>query len=185
MLRAGRLLGGALRGQIRQKSTRVLLSSDIDVGTSRELTLDVPTPEGAPRSLEVFVVRSPEDGETRAYENHCPHAGGPLNLFPDVFIAPDGRHLICTRHGARFTFDSGLCVDGPCLGKSLNALATSVCAESGALQTTEAELQRLCVEGGSAVIQRRRELRRARKRGAAAASSTESAESPGAGRGGG
>lgn len=173
MLRAGRALGGAWT---RHRSTRVLCS-ELEVGASRELTVDVPVPEGAPRSLEVLVVRSPEDGVTRAYENHCPHAGGPLNLFPDVFIAPDGRHLICTRHAARFTFDSGKCVDGPCVGKSLNPLATSVCAETGALQTTEAELQRLVVEGGSAVIKRRRELRRARKRAAA----TASAESGGSG----
>ena len=46
--------------------------------------------------LEIFLVNGPPDaGPLRAFKNHCPHAGGPLNLFPDIFFK-DG-FLLCTR----------------------------------------------------------------------------------------
>ena len=74
--------------------------------------------------LRGFVVRR---GETvRAYVNHCPHAGFPLNWQPDAFLAPDAPLILCAMHGALFDVDSGLCVSGPCAGRSLRALPLRV-----------------------------------------------------------
>jgi len=71
-----------------------------------------------------FVVRW--QGEVYAYANTCPHAGHPLNLDPARFFAPGGEQLICRSHGALFAPESGLCVQGPCAGASLQALPCRV-----------------------------------------------------------
>jgi nitrite reductase/ring-hydroxylating ferredoxin subunit len=74
--------------------------------------------------LRGFVVRH---GETvRAYVNHCPHAGFPLNWTPDVFLAPDAPLILCSMHGALFEMDTGFCVSGPCSGLRLRGLPVRV-----------------------------------------------------------
>ena len=71
--------------------------------------------------LRGFVVRR---GDTvRAYVNHCPHAGFPLNISPDRFLAP---LILCVMHGALFEIESGECVSGPCAGLALRALPVRV-----------------------------------------------------------
>jgi nitrite reductase/ring-hydroxylating ferredoxin subunit len=83
-------------------------------------------PDGAARGFEfgsgtareaLFVLRRGD--RLFAYGNACPHQGTPLNFLPDRFLDRDGRFLLCTTHGARFRIEDGLCVTGPCLGKSL------------------------------------------------------------------
>ena len=34
-----------------------------------------------------------------AYVNRCPHAGTPLDWWPNEFFTEDGRYLICATHG--------------------------------------------------------------------------------------
>lgn len=77
-----------------------------------------------------FIVR--KDGRLYGYLNRCPHVGAPLNLMPDRFWDAEGRFLNCTMHGALFRPDDGLCVAGPCAGKSLRRLPVLV-APSGAV----------------------------------------------------
>src|SRR5512135_3515067 len=75
-------------------------------------------------SLRGFVVRR---GDTvRAYVNHCPHAGFPLNWSPDGFLAPGAALILCSMHGAVFEIDTGLCISGPCDGLRLRALPVRV-----------------------------------------------------------
>lgn len=74
--------------------------------------------------LRGFVVRHGE--AVRAYVNHCPHAGFPLNWAPDLFLAPDAPLILCSMHGALFEMDSGLCLSGPCNGLRLRALPVRV-----------------------------------------------------------
>ncbi len=70
--------------------------------------------------LRGFVVRR---GDTlRAYVNHCPHAGFPLNWSPDGFLAPGAPLILCVMHGALFEIETGYCVSGPCAGASLRGL---------------------------------------------------------------
>ena len=74
--------------------------------------------------LRGFVVRR---GETvRAYVNHCPHAGFPLNWQPDVFLAPGGAQIRCIMHGALFEIETGVCIAGPCAGLGLQPLPIEV-----------------------------------------------------------
>eukprot|EP00667_Euglena_gracilis_P014456 EG_transcript_14976 len=58
-------------------------------------------------------------GRLHGYRNWCPHIGLPLNMFPDRFWNFDQQFLNCTTHGALFLPEDGLCVAGPCAGKSL------------------------------------------------------------------
>ncbi len=67
--------------------------------------------------IAVFVIR--RGGALRAYVNSCPHIGTPLDWLPDRFFDRSGEHLLCGTHGALFRPEDGLCVRGPCVGKSL------------------------------------------------------------------
>jgi nitrite reductase/ring-hydroxylating ferredoxin subunit len=74
--------------------------------------------------LRGFVVRHGD--QVRAYVNYCPHAGFPLNWSPDAFLAPGAALIQCAMHGALFEMESGVCVAGPCLGRSLRPLPVNV-----------------------------------------------------------
>lgn len=58
-----------------------------------------------------------------AYANICPHRRHPLDMLPDAFLVEDGKLIRCASHGALFEPETGLCVLGPCQGKSLMVLA--------------------------------------------------------------
>jgi nitrite reductase/ring-hydroxylating ferredoxin subunit len=73
------------------------------------------------RSVSGFIVN--HEGFHYAYVNRCPHAGTPLDLWPNEFFTEDGRRLICSTHGAVFVPDTGLCVQGPCPGARLEPLS--------------------------------------------------------------
>ena len=74
--------------------------------------------------LRGFVARS--GATVRAYVNHCPHAGFPLNWQPDAFLAPQAPLILCVMHGALFDIESGECVTGPCAGLALRALPVKI-----------------------------------------------------------
>jgi len=65
-----------------------------------------------------FVLR---DGDAvRGFVDSCPHSGWRLAAFDSQYLTRDGRHLICTGHGALFKKD-GECIAGPCFGDRLQA----------------------------------------------------------------
>jgi len=68
-----------------------------------------------------FLLRE-KDMTLRAYKNHCPHTGAPLNWMPDQFLTRDGLYVQCSIHGALFKTQNGECFAGPCSGKFLTAL---------------------------------------------------------------
>ena len=74
--------------------------------------------------LRGFVVR--RNNTVRAFVNHCPHQGHPLNLRPDAFLTPDRALILCSSHGAMFEIETGLCVAGPCAGERLKSVPVSV-----------------------------------------------------------
>ncbi len=74
--------------------------------------------------LRGFVVRTTRG--IAAYVNNCPHAGHPLNFKPNRFLTPDRNLILCGSHGALFTRDEGLCIAGPCPGKSLTPIPVEV-----------------------------------------------------------
>jgi len=66
---------------------------------------------------EIMVVQS--SAGPKAFLNSCPHNGVTLEILPDHFFNADRTLLVCTAHGARFLPTSGLCLSGPCAGRSL------------------------------------------------------------------
>ena len=75
-------------------------------------------------SREGFVVRF--QGRVVAYENVCRHLPVALDFGDGNFFTTDGRHFICSQHGAIYEPLTGLCVRGPCEGASLKPLAIEV-----------------------------------------------------------
>lgn len=72
----------------------------------------------------LFVVRW--QGRLQAWRNRCPHLDVPMHYRKDRFMSAGGEHIVCFAHGALFRPDNGLCVQGPCLGQSLQPLAIHV-----------------------------------------------------------
>ena len=64
-----------------------------------------------------FVVR--RGGELRGFVDRCPHTGTPLAAMPDRYLTREGNLIVCATHGAMFRPGDGLCLAGPCEGRSL------------------------------------------------------------------
>ncbi len=74
--------------------------------------------------LRGFVVHA--GSEVHGYVNRCPHAGHPLDLVPGRFLTADRSLILCSSHGALFEKSTGLCVAGPCPGRSLRRVPVEV-----------------------------------------------------------
>lgn len=74
--------------------------------------------------LRGFVVRVGDS--VRGYVNRCPHAGHPLDLLPQRFLTADGALIVCSSHGALFEKAGGLCLAGPCVGRSLTPVPIEI-----------------------------------------------------------
>ncbi|EWY40521.1 (2Fe-2S)-binding protein [Skermanella stibiiresistens SB22] len=96
--------------------------TEIPDGTGRGFTLRQSGGTEAP--LDVVVVR--QGDRAFGYVNSCPHARSPLDWTPDRFMSLDGQHIQCATHGALFQVEDGLCVQGPCVGRSLTPIPTRV-----------------------------------------------------------
>ena len=97
----------------------------IEPGGARAFSLSRITETGDQRPFPIFIVRSAADDYV-GYVNACPHEGIWLNFGADEFFSRDRAFLKCGRHGANFEIDTGLCVEGPCRGKSLEPIALAV-----------------------------------------------------------
>ncbi len=85
-----------------------------------------------PQAYELFITRRGE--RIYAYENSCPHTGGPLDWTPDRFIEKESGHILCATHGALFRLETGECLAGPCAGDWLRALRVSIDGEDIVLE---------------------------------------------------
>ena len=79
----------------------------------------------------IFVVRA--GATVRAYENTCPHTGGPLDWVPDQFLTREKDLILCATHGALFRIEDGHCLAGPCTGEALTPLPVFIEGESVAV----------------------------------------------------
>lgn len=61
-------------------------------------------------------------GRYVAYENLCKHIPVPLDYDDNQFFTPDGKHFICSTHGAVYNPLNGVCLAGPCAGARLNKI---------------------------------------------------------------
>jgi len=64
-----------------------------------------------------FVVRF--NGQVHAYLNRCAHVPVELDWMEGEFFDDSGVYLICSTHGAIYAPENGVCLGGPCSGKSL------------------------------------------------------------------
>ncbi len=96
--------------------------SELAAGSVRVVSL-APGWNGVPR--EAIVLRDRE-GVVRAFENLCRHLPIPLDAGSREFLDETGRHLVCATHGALYAIGNGVCVSGPCGGKSLFAIDVEI-----------------------------------------------------------
>jgi nitrite reductase/ring-hydroxylating ferredoxin subunit len=67
-----------------------------------------------------FVVRY--NGRAYGYLNSCAHLPVELDWQEGDFFDLTGHYIICATHGAHYEPTSGMCVMGPCKGKTLQPL---------------------------------------------------------------
>lgn len=60
-----------------------------------------------------------------AFENRCAHANYPLERHDGRVVVQQGRYVVCTAHGASYTFE-GQCAGGPCNGDRLTPIAITL-----------------------------------------------------------
>lgn len=71
-----------------------------------------------------FVVR--HKGRLFAFINECRHIPMSLDWVENRFFSNDGCYLQCATHGALYDIETGLCIDGPPVGKRLHTLEVAV-----------------------------------------------------------
>lgn len=101
------------------KRTVLCRLSDLVDGASKGFELG----DGANR-FQLFVVR--RSSRVYAYENSCPHTGGPLDWVEDQYLTREKDLILCATHGALFRIETGECLAGPCMGEWLRALKVRV-----------------------------------------------------------
>jgi len=70
----------------------------------------------------IFVVRKRRN--LYAYWDACPHYGDtPMAWRTDAYLDAAGDRIVCAAHGAEFEIESGRCIRGAALGKSLTPAA--------------------------------------------------------------
>jgi len=72
------------------------------------------------RQLPAFVIRY--QNQPYAYLNQCAHLFLELDWETGEFFDTSGDYIICANHGALFEPNSGVCVNGPCYGASLEQI---------------------------------------------------------------
>ncbi len=98
---------------------------DIEDGQAKGFTLGQGQEAGQGlEAREIFVVRA--GLRVFGYVNSCPHQGLPLDWQVDCFISLDSGLIMCMNHGALFQIADGFCVDGPCVGDSLEPVPVVV-----------------------------------------------------------
>jgi len=74
----------------------------------------------SPFAFRMFIYN--DNGKLKGFFNSCPHFDVPLNHKPDELFTQDGKFFQCVTHYAKFDKSSGLCVEGPCGGESLQLI---------------------------------------------------------------
>ena len=87
------------------------------------------------RQDTVFVVRRGND--VRVYRDMCPHQGSPMAWRRHAYLNAARERIVCNAHGAQFEIDTGVCVLGPCLGQSLQAVPYRIDAQDNVLVRLE------------------------------------------------
>ena len=112
------------------ESVNSLLIPIVDIENNRPTAFNMLSDN---KNIDLIIVR--DSSQFHVYVNQCPHQGRRLDYAPGQFLSKSGT-IICAAHGATFDITSGLCVQGPCRGESLIALATELIDEQLAIDLT-------------------------------------------------
>ncbi|MGD0679108.1 MAG: Rieske 2Fe-2S domain-containing protein [Polyangiaceae bacterium] len=113
-------------GTAEAKSHFALCSvDDVPNRTAKPIALKGLNAKGEIETCPLVIVRW--DDQFYGYINACPHTPTALDArAPGQFFNQERSHLMCDRHGALFEVDTGLCLDGPCVGEGLPPLSIKV-----------------------------------------------------------
>ena len=75
-------------------------------------------------TLRIMVIR--RGGKAYGYVNSCPHVFARLDGDAGQFLDSTGQFILCGNHGAIFDIATGLCLRGPCQGRSLTVYPLAV-----------------------------------------------------------
>jgi nitrite reductase/ring-hydroxylating ferredoxin subunit len=76
------------------------------------------------KQRNIFIARKGE--QVFAYLNWCPHNQVLIDQIPNKFFNANKSYIQCSKHGALFKVDDGLCIEGPCEGERLKSLDISI-----------------------------------------------------------
>jgi nitrite reductase/ring-hydroxylating ferredoxin subunit len=103
------------------------------VSRARRLCAVAALPDGAAAligarraSAQARILLVRRGAQVAGFVNACPHMGLPLDDKPDRLARGGGAFLRCSHHGALFRVADGMCVEGPCLGERLEAVALRI-----------------------------------------------------------
>lgn len=78
--------------------------------------------------LSIMLIK--HDGQYSGYQNICPHQGRRMDYATGQFLLTESGNIVCPAHGAEFNADTGLCINGPCKGQSLQSVTIKSNEES-------------------------------------------------------
>lgn len=119
--RSGSGAGGAAADPAQGARAPTPLCALGDLADGEARGFDVP---GLP--FRVILVRRGD--RVHGWRDLCPHyAGGtPMAWKRDAYLNGARSHIACHAHGAWFEIDTGVCVQGPCLGRRLTRVPLTI-----------------------------------------------------------
>jgi len=111
--------GFALKKTESEKKSETTPDTHQEPDTQQEIEI-----EKQDEQQDIFIVN--RESQYFAYKNSCPHTGASLNWQPNVFMDYDNFYIQCAIHAARFEVESGLCVWGPCVNRSLQKIKLKI-----------------------------------------------------------
>ena len=111
-------------GAVKNIAYAICSMTDIPSQKARGFQLLRVEDDGTERPLSIIVVRWGR--QVFGYVNKCPHDGVNLDWERNQFLDPNGIRLMCGKHGALFELGTGMCVEGPCKGRSLVSVPLTI-----------------------------------------------------------
>ena len=102
----------------------ICAATDIPNRRGRAFSLLRVDEDKAERPWHIFVVRW--DKQVFGYVNYCPHDGVNLDWETNQFLDPGMKRIVCGKHGSLFELATGKCIEGPCMGRSLEPVKLAV-----------------------------------------------------------
>lgn len=100
-----------------KNSEKILIANACELGEGESMSFEFQTGTQKRRGFLVM-----QNGQVYGYLNRCPHTGVNLEWQANQFLDRSEQYIQCSTHGARFKIQDGLCIYGPCQGRTLQAL---------------------------------------------------------------